>query len=59
MRAYVVTTGALFGLIALAHILRIVSESGALASDPWFVLLTILSASLCIWAWRVFRTLPR
>ena len=59
MKAYVLTTGAIFGVNTLAHILRIVGESRALAADPWYMLLTILSASLCVWAWRLFRTLPR
>jgi hypothetical protein len=59
MKAYVLTTGVIFGAITLAHILRIIGESRALATDPWYMLLTILSASLCVWAWRVFRTLPR
>jgi hypothetical protein len=49
------TTGTLFGLVTLAHILRIVDESPALATDPWYVLLTLASAALCVWAWRLLR----
>ena len=59
MKAYILTTGTIFGLITLAHILRIVGESRALATDPWYMSLTVLSASLCVWAWRVFKALPR
>jgi hypothetical protein len=33
MKAYVMTTGAVFGLITLAHILRIVAEGPRLASN--------------------------
>jgi hypothetical protein len=55
MRTYVMTTGTLFGLVTLAHILRIVDESPALATDPWYVLLTLASAALCVWAWRLLR----
>ena len=55
MRAYVATTGTLFGLVTLAHILRIVHESRALATDPFYVLLTVASAALCVWAWLLWR----
>jgi hypothetical protein len=55
MKAYVMTTGAVFGLITLAHILRVFAEGPRLATDPFFVLLTVLSTALCLWAWRVLR----
>ena len=55
MKAYVMTTGAVFGLITLAHVLRVVAEGPRLAADPFFVLLTVLSTALCLWAWRVLR----
>ena len=54
MKAYVMTTGAVFGLITLAHVLRIFAE-GHLAADPWFVLLTVATAMLSFWAWRLLR----
>ena len=50
MKAYLVTTGILFGLLTVAHVLRIVYESRALASDPWFMLITTATAALCAWA---------
>lgn len=34
MRAYLVATGTLFGLIAVAHFARTIAESQRLASDP-------------------------
>ena len=55
MKAYVMTTGAVFGLIALAHLLRILAEGPHLATDPFFVLLTVLATALSLWAWRVLR----
>jgi hypothetical protein len=55
MKAYVMTTGAVFGLITLAHILRVVAEGPRLVSEPFFVLMTVLSTALCLWAWRVLR----
>jgi hypothetical protein len=59
MRAYVMTTGVLFGLITLAHVWRAIEEGGGLASDPWFVLLTVVTAALCLWAWRLLRLSTR
>jgi hypothetical protein len=55
MKAYVMTTGVVFGLITLAHVLRIIAEGPHLATDPLFVLLTVATATLCFWAWRVLR----
>ena len=53
MKAYVITTGTVFGLLTLAHIWRIVAEDRHLATDPWFVLITVVAAALCLWAWRL------
>jgi len=58
MRTYVVATGTIFGLFTLAHIWRWVEERH-LVTDPWHVSVTIASAALCIWAWRVARTAAR
>jgi hypothetical protein len=55
MKAYVMTTGAVFGLIALAHLLRILAEGPHLATDPFFVLLTLVAGTLSLWAWRLLR----
>jgi len=58
MRAYVMTTGAVFGLLTLAHLWRIIVERH-LATDPIFILITVIAASLCVWAWRVLRVSAR
>ena len=55
MKAYLISTGALFGLITLAHLWRIVDEWPRLATDPWYLLLTAAAAALCLWAWRLLR----
>ena len=55
MKAYVITTGAVFGLITLAHIWRVFAEDRHLATDPWFVLITVAAAALCLWAWRLLK----
>ncbi len=59
MKMYVVTTGAIFGLLTLAHVWRMVEEGAHLAADPFFVLVTLASAVLCLWARRVFRLSAR
>jgi hypothetical protein len=55
MKAYVVTTGTVFGLLALAHVLRMIGEDARLATDPFYVAVTALSAALCVWSWYVLR----
>lgn len=63
MKAYLATTGMLFALLALAHLLRTVAESSRLTTDPGFIIegpgIGILAAALCLWAWRLFRLQPR
>jgi hypothetical protein len=59
MKAYLLSTGTIFGCITVAHIWRMISESVALARDPWYLGLTVLSAALCGWAIRLVRTLPK
>jgi hypothetical protein len=61
MKIYVLTTGILFGSITVAHILRMFWEEPRLATDPWYLLLTVLTAGLCVWAGllvRRFRSRP-
>jgi hypothetical protein len=53
MTSYVMTTGAVFGLITLAHLLRVIEEGPRLVADPWFVVLTVAAATLCLWAARL------
>jgi hypothetical protein len=55
MRAYVVTTGVLFALLALVHLWRMLEERASLATDPWFLIITLIAAGLSLWAWRVLR----
>ena len=59
MRAYVLTTGILFGLLVLVHVWRMVEEWPHLATDPWFLVITVVGAALCLWAWRLFRLSAR
>jgi hypothetical protein len=60
MKAYLLTTLSLFGLVALAHLLRTIAEWSRLATDPWFVvegpLLGVAAGALCCWAWHLYRS---
>ena len=44
MKAFLWTTGIVFGLITVAHVWRVVAESRALAKDPWFLLISVAAA---------------
>ena len=59
MKAYVITTGAIFALLTVAHLARIALEDPGLARSPDFIAMTLVSAGLCVWSWRVYRQLPR
>jgi hypothetical protein len=59
MKAYVMITGAVFGLIALAHVLRVIAEGPHLMTETWFVVLTVAAAALCLWSWRLLRLTTR
>ena len=59
MKAYLVVTGSIFALLAVAHLLRTVAEWPRLATDPWFIVegpgLGVLGGALAFWAARLFR----
>lgn len=55
MKAYLITTGVIFGLITVAHILRMVTEGAHVVREPVYILLTLMSAALSIWALQLLR----
>ncbi len=59
MKLYLIITGALFGLLALAHILRTIAEWPRLTAQPSFIIegpgIGLVAAVLCLWAWRLLR----
>jgi hypothetical protein len=59
MKAYVVVTGLLFGLLVVAHVMRITGGGTELARDPFFVTATVIAAALCGWSVHVLRRLRR
>jgi N-acetylglutamate synthase-like GNAT family acetyltransferase len=59
MKAYLITTGTVFGLLALAHVWRVIGESRSLGVDPWFVATSVISAAMSVWAFTLLRTSTR
>ena len=59
MKAYVMTTGAVFGLLTLAHVWRVIVEGPHMATDPFFIVITVAAAALSLWAWRLLRLSAR
>ncbi len=63
MKAYLITTGSLFGLIALMHVWRSIVERSRFATEPLPYLLEsslgLVAAALSIWAWRLTLTKVR
>jgi hypothetical protein len=59
LKPYLITTGALFALVAVAHLLRTVAEWSRLTTDRGFILegpgLGVLAAAISVWAWRLLR----
>ncbi len=55
MRAYITSTGILFALLVVAHVWRMFAESRTLATDPWYLGVTVLCAALSLWAFSLLR----
>jgi hypothetical protein len=63
MKAYLIITGILFGLLACAHTVLTILEWPKLADDPWFIVqgpgIGVVAASLCYWAGCLLWTSSR
>jgi hypothetical protein len=59
MKAYLLTTGLLFGAVVVAHVWRVIEEGAVLLKNPWWVFLTALAGVLCVWACRLLWLLNR
>jgi len=57
MKAYLIVTGTIFGLIAVLHVLRTITERHLLNTDPWhfsgMAFFGVVAAALSAWAWRL------
>jgi hypothetical protein len=58
VKAYVLTTGALFGAVTVAHVARMFVEHRH-ATEPVYILITLATALLFAWSVRLYRQLPR
>ena len=58
MKAYLMTTGTVFGLITIVHVWRMIEER-QVATEPWYILITVATGALCLWAWRLVRRSSR
>jgi hypothetical protein len=54
MKAYIMTTGVVFALIAIAHVVHIAMERTVLR-EPMFLVLTLLAVAFSVWAFVVLR----
>jgi hypothetical protein len=59
VRAYIMTTGAVFGLITVAHVARVFAEGLSGPAEPWFALTSVAGAVLCLWALGLLRRAKR
>jgi hypothetical protein len=59
VKTYVMTTGTVFGLLALVHAWRAIQEGGGIGKDPWFLVITAAAAGLSVWAFTVLRRSSR
>jgi hypothetical protein len=59
MRAYVVTTGLMFGLLVIAHIARLAVEGPGALRSPIFVIASLLSIGMLVWSILVFQSFDR
>jgi hypothetical protein len=56
VRAYLIVTRIVFGLILAAHVARVVVEGLNPLQDPWFFLTSLAALALLVWAsWLLWR----
>jgi tetrahydromethanopterin S-methyltransferase subunit E len=60
MKAYLIVTGTLFGLLAALHVWRMVVEWNGMQTEFWIVASgTVVAGVLSIWAWQLLSKLQR
>jgi len=58
VKAFLIVAGTVFGLIVIAHIMRMAVEP-RMAKEPWFWAITIVAGVLSGWAWVLVWRLRR
>ena len=59
MKCYIAVSGTIFALLVVMHIWRASVEGAGILKQPFFIIPTVLAAGMAIWAWRVYRKLPK
>jgi len=63
VKAYLVTTGIVFGLFALWHVFELASGLRSAATDSGFIigvsLIILVTGALSVWAFRLLRGLGK
>jgi hypothetical protein len=57
VKAFIVTAAIAFALLALAHVARLVAEGPHLLKEPVFLLTSVGSVCICVWAIILLRRL--
>lgn len=57
MRAYIITTGVIFALLTVAHVARVMIEGTHVLKEPIFVITTICSVGMVVWAMFLLKKL--
>ena len=52
MKSYLAVTTVLFGLLAVIHLWRAIATPAS--HDPWFLVIAVLAACLCLWSCRLY-----
>jgi hypothetical protein len=56
VKAYLITSGVIFGLIPVLHVWKAIAEGPQTAKNPVFILSTATAAGMCVWAfWLASR----
>ena len=50
MRGYIITSGVLFAALVIVHIARLAAEGTTLLGNPVFLVTTLASAAMAVWA---------
>ena len=59
MKIYLITTGVVFALLFFAHVARVFVEGTHPLTEPIFIISTIASILLCVWAAILLRRLTK
>jgi hypothetical protein len=55
MKLYILVTGSAFALMFSAHVARVAVEGWYVAASPVFIITTVGSLAVCVWAVYLYR----